>query len=195
MSAMTDATTHTPQPSHKPGRPVPAGTRETVGAAAQRAGEQAGELAGTALELNEQIPTWAWTTAGLIGGYGLARATGVRALGGVVLLGAGAAAAHTWWLRKGPAQTAALSAVYVLGFGLSHPLAKRIGAWPSVLTVTAVSGAAGWALVDRRADQPARVGSDPDSGAVTAAEPDSATVGTDPDSGAVIAPDPESAGS
>lgn len=38
---------------------------------------------------------------------------------------------------------AALSALYLAAFGLSHPLAKRIGAWPSVLTVTAVaSGAA-----------------------------------------------------
>jgi hypothetical protein len=44
----------------------------------------------------------------------------------------------------------ALSALYVLGFGASHPLAKKIGAWPSVLTVTALSAGASWALVDRR---------------------------------------------
>jgi hypothetical protein len=46
--------------------------------------------------------------------------------------------------------TAALSALYVLGFGASHPLAKKIGAWPSVLAVTALSAGASWALVDRR---------------------------------------------
>lgn len=111
--------------------------------------QRAGEIAAQAVGAFERIPTAAWTTAGLIGGYGIARATGVRWLGGAALLGAGAAAAHTWWHRGGPAQTGALSAVYILGFGLSHPLAKRLGAWPSVLTVTAVSGAASWAVVDR----------------------------------------------
>lgn len=192
MSAMSDATTGTTGTTDTSGL-----TREAVGAAAQRLGEQAGELAGTAFELNEQVPTWAWTTAGLIGGYGLARATGVRALGGAVLLGAGAAAAHTWWHRGGPARTAALGAVYVLGFGLSHPLAKRIGAWPSVLAVTAVSGAAGWALVDRAGRGPERVGPAPDTelGPVPAAAPDAARVGTDPDSGAELAADPEPTGS
>lgn len=111
--------------------------------------QRAGEAAAQAVGIFEQVPTAAWTTAGLIGGYGIARATGVRWLGGAALLGAGAAAAHTWWHRGGPAQTGALSAVYLLGFGLSHPLAKKLGAWPSVLTVTAVSAAASWAVVDR----------------------------------------------
>ena len=96
------------------------------------------------------VPSALLVGAGLIGGYGIARATGVRWLGGAALLGAGATAAHTWWHRGGPTQTGALSAIYILGFGLSHPLAKRIGAWPSVLTVTAASGAASWILVDSR---------------------------------------------
>jgi hypothetical protein len=112
--------------------------------------QRAGEAAAQAVGIFEQVPTAAWTTAGLIGGYGIARATGVRWLGGAALLGAGAAAAHTWWHRGGPTQTGALSAIYILGFGLSHPLAKRIGAWPSVLTVTAASAAASWILVDSR---------------------------------------------
>nr|WP_156267545.1 hypothetical protein [Kocuria sediminis] len=85
----------------------------------------------------------------MIGGYATARVTGVRPLGGAVLAAAGAAAAHSWWHRGGPATTAALGGLYVLGFGLSHPLAKRIGAWPSVLAVTAVNAAANAVLVDR----------------------------------------------
>ena len=52
--------------------------------------------------------------------------------------------------KRGPAVAAVLSAIYLLGFGASHPLAKKIGAWPSVLAVTAVSAGASWALVDRR---------------------------------------------
>ena len=35
------------------------------------------------------------------------------------------------------------------GFGASHPLAKKIGAWPAVLSVAAVSAGAAWAAVDR----------------------------------------------
>lgn len=86
---------------------------------------------------------------GLLGGYAAARETGLRPLGGVVLGLAGAYAGRTWLARRGPGVTAALSALYVLGFGASHPLAKKIGAWPSVLAVTAASAAASWALVDR----------------------------------------------
>lgn len=86
---------------------------------------------------------------GLVGGYLTARETGIRPLGGVVLGAAGLFAGRTWLARRGPGVTAALSALYVLGFGASHPLAKRIGAWPSVLVVTAAAAGASWALVDR----------------------------------------------
>jgi hypothetical protein len=68
-----------------------------------------------------------------------------------VLLGAaGIFAGRTWLAERGPAVTAALTALYVLGFGASHPLAKKIGAWPSVLAVTAASAGTSWVLVDRR---------------------------------------------
>ncbi|GAA1849953.1 hypothetical protein GCM10009714_34600 [Microlunatus capsulatus] len=86
---------------------------------------------------------------GLLGGYLTARETGLRPLGGVVLAAAGVFAGRTWLARRGPGVTAALAAVYVLGFGASHPLAKKIGAWPSVLAVTAVSAGASYVLVDR----------------------------------------------
>jgi uncharacterized membrane protein (UPF0136 family) len=90
------------------------------------------------------------TALGLLGGYLTARETGIRPLGGVLLGLAGAYAGRTWLAKRGPGVTAALTAVYVLGFGLSHPLAKRIGPWPSVLTVTAVAAGASWVLVDRQ---------------------------------------------
>ena len=70
-------------------------------------------------------------------------------LGGAVLLAKGLVAGRTWYRSAGPATTAGLSVLYLAGFGLSHPLAKRMGAWPSVFTVAAVNGAASWALVDR----------------------------------------------
>jgi hypothetical protein len=95
------------------------------------------------------VSTAPLVSLGLLGGYLTARESGIRPLGGVVLGLAGVYAGRTWLAKRGPAVTAVLSGIYVLGFGASHPLAKKIGAWPSVLTVTAVSAAASWALSDR----------------------------------------------
>ncbi len=92
------------------------------------------------------------TAFGLIGGYLTARETGVRPLGGVVLAAAGVYAGRTWAATAGAGTTAALTALYLGGFGASHPLAKKIGAWPAVLSVTGVAAGAAWALVDRRND-------------------------------------------
>jgi hypothetical protein len=68
-----------------------------------------------------------------------------------VLAAGGAVCAREWRRSAGTPAAAALLAVYLGGFGASHPLAKRIGAWPSVLGVAAVSGAAAFAVSDRRA--------------------------------------------
>jgi hypothetical protein len=42
-----------------------------------------------------------------------------------------------------------LLGTYLAAFGASHPLAKKIGAWPSVGVVTAVASGAAYALADR----------------------------------------------
>ncbi|WP_245920723.1 hypothetical protein [Brachybacterium timonense] len=103
---------------------------------------------GMSLKPAEQVRTAPVVTVGLIGGWLTARETGIRPLGGVVLAAAGLWAGRTWLARTGGATTAALGATYLLGFGLSHPLAKKIGAWPAVLTVTAVSAGASALLSD-----------------------------------------------
>ena len=95
------------------------------------------------------IPTAPLVALGLVGGYAAARYSGRRELGGAVLAVAGAAAAKGWNDRVGPAGAAALTALYVGAFGGSHPLAKKIGAWPSVAAVTALAAGAS-AVVDRR---------------------------------------------
>jgi len=87
----------------------------------------------------------------LIGGWQLARRTGIRPLGGIVLAAGGVLAGREWVRRTSPAVTGALVATYVGAFGLSHPLAKKIGAWPSVLAVSAATAAASSAAADRRA--------------------------------------------
>ena len=97
----------------------------------------------------ESVQTAPVVTFGLLGGFLTARESGVRPLGGVVLAAAGLYAGRTWLAKRGPGTAGALGAAYLLGFGLSHPLAKKIGAWPSVLAVTAGTAAASHVLVDR----------------------------------------------
>lgn len=87
----------------------------------------------------------------LVAGYVVARFTKQRPLGGVVLAAGGVAAA-TQWRKQGTAVTVVLVGTYLGGFGASHPLAKKIGAWPSVFTVAAISAAASHVLADRRAN-------------------------------------------
>lgn len=102
----------------------------------------------TAIKPAESVNTAPVVALGLVGGWLTARETGIRPLGGVVLAAAGLYAGRTWLARRGPATAAALSATYVVGFGLSHPLAKKIGAWPAVLTVTAAAAGAAAVLSD-----------------------------------------------
>ncbi len=87
--------------------------------------------------------------AGLIGGYAAARYSGYRQLGGVVLAGAGIWCTREWVATKGPAVAGSLLVGYLGAFGGSHPLAKKIGAWPSVLSVTAAAAGVTYAVADR----------------------------------------------
>ena len=95
-------------------------------------------------------PTAPVVATGLIGGFALARLSGRRELGGLVLAACGAWSARRWHRVGGAGLTVGLGLTYAGAFGASHPLAKRIGAWPSVLTVTAVASGAAAALADRR---------------------------------------------
>jgi|SRR4051794_35163172 hypothetical protein len=97
-----------------------------------------------------RVPTAPLVASGLVGGYVVARETKVRPLGGAVLGAFGLAAALLWRRRTSAPITGLLLGTYVGGFGLSHPLAKRVGAWPAVLGAAAVSAAASWLLADRR---------------------------------------------
>ncbi|GAA1881937.1 hypothetical protein [Asanoa iriomotensis] len=97
-----------------------------------------------------RVPTAAITAGSLIGGWQVARQTGNRQLGGVVLAAGGVLAGREWARRTSPAVTGALVATYLGAFGLSHPLAKRIGSWPAVLAVSAVTAAVSYAAADRR---------------------------------------------
>jgi hypothetical protein len=94
------------------------------------------------------LPTAPVAGASLVGGYLVARKTGVRPLGGAVLAAGGVYMTRQWVRDSGPLTAAALLGIYLGGFGASHPLAKKVGAWPAVLAVSAVSAAASWKLSD-----------------------------------------------
>jgi len=89
------------------------------------------------------------TSAGLLGGFGVARRTGVRAAGGAVLLAAGAGVFALVARRGGPVRATAVVLAYLGAFGGSHPLAKRLGAWPSVLAVAAATAVPAALLAER----------------------------------------------
>jgi hypothetical protein len=96
-----------------------------------------------------RIPGAVMAAGGLVGGYGVARFTKKRPLGGVVLAAAGSLAARQWREAAGAKTAAALSAAYVAGFAGSHPLAKKVGAWPSVLGGAGAVGVASYLFADR----------------------------------------------
>lgn len=96
------------------------------------------------------VPSAVVAATGLVGGYGVARWTGKRPLGGAVLAVAGAAAAQQWRTRAGGRAAGALGAAYVAAFAGSHPLAKKVGAWPAVFGVAGAVALASWVVADRR---------------------------------------------
>ncbi|WP_371548904.1 hypothetical protein OG266_27675 [Streptomyces sp. NBC_00554] len=98
-----------------------------------------------------KVPAAAVAASGLIGGYGVARWTKKRQLGGVVLAAAGATAAQQWQQQAGGKAAGALTVAYVAAFAGSHPLAKKVGAWPAVFGVAGAVALASWVVSDRRA--------------------------------------------
>ena len=97
-----------------------------------------------------RVPTALLAALTLVVGFAVAELTGVRALGGVVLLAGVAwcavrARAAGWWR---------VSLVVLAGGGCfvaSHLLAPHLGAWPSVIVVAVVLAGVTYLLVDRPA--------------------------------------------
>jgi hypothetical protein len=108
------------------------------------------------------MPTWPVAGGSLALGFAVAQATGVRALGGVVLLAGAGWCAVRWREKAGTGRAAGLVGLYLAAFAGSHVLAHAIGAWPSVAVVTAVVAAGSYAVAD--AGPPRRVvGAEPAS--------------------------------
>ena len=84
-----------------------------------------------------------------VAGFGAAELTGVRAIGGLVLLVGGAWCARAALRVAGTAATAALVGIALALFVVSHPLGHVIGAWPAVALSAALVAAAAAALLKR----------------------------------------------
>lgn len=96
-------------------------------------------------------------SAALVLGFALAQATGVRWLGGLVLVAAGLWCATR--RRRAFGWLAAMLAivVYAVAFAVSHPLGAAIGSWPAVIAVAIVAGLVAW-VVPRVVRAPRRPG-------------------------------------
>lgn len=86
--------------------------------------------------------TAALAAGSLVVGFVVAQLSGVRALGGLVLVVGAAVCAVRWRRALGWPTSAGLVVLYLAAFVGSHLLAGVVGAWPSVLVVATVVGAA-----------------------------------------------------
>jgi hypothetical protein len=109
--------------------------------------------------LTRRFPSSLLVAVGLAAGFGIAQATGVRALGGAVFALAGLAAARLWVQRRGWAVALGLGALYVGAFVLAHVLALGAGfpAWLAVSLVTITAAGVTYGVADvARPGVPAR---------------------------------------
>jgi hypothetical protein len=92
------------------------------------------------------LATSALAAGGLVGGFAVARKSQNRQLGGAVLAAVGVACTTRWQKSSGSTRAGVLLGTYLVAFGASHPLAKKIGAWPAVGAVSAATAAASMAV-------------------------------------------------
>jgi hypothetical protein len=98
-----------------------------------------------------RFPSSLLVAVGLAAGFGVAQGTGIRALGGAVLVACGAGAAALWVRRRGWAVAVGLGLLYLAAFVLAHVLALGVGlnAWLAVALVTLAAAGITFAVADR----------------------------------------------
>lgn len=104
--------------------------------------------------MNRGLPTWPVAAGSLVLGFAIAQGTGVRPLGGLMLVLAAGWCGLRWNALAGSAWALALLGVYLVAFVASHVLAHALGPWASVALVAAIVGAAAYAVADRRRADP-----------------------------------------
>ncbi len=102
------------------------------------------------------LPTAPVAASTLVLGYLVADLTGVRWLGGLVLVAGVAFCVLLWRPRVGVARTALLVAGLAALFVASHLLARAVGGWPAVLLVAAAMFAVTFLVADRAGEHTGR---------------------------------------
>ena len=97
----------------------------------------------------QRIPTSVMAAVGLIGGFAVTKLAHHRRPGGLVAGSIGLLAVETSRRRAGTAAALAVGGSYVTALAVSHPLAKKLGAWPSVFTVAAAAATTAHLVADR----------------------------------------------
>src|SRR5215218_8978818 len=110
-------------------------------------GATRGRLPSRTMNRHAALPMVAAAT--FLAGFGVAELTGVRAIGGLVLIGGGAWCARTALQIAAPV---ALVAIALALFVVSHPLGHAIGAWPAVAVSAGLVAGVAALLVGRRQD-------------------------------------------
>ena len=97
------------------------------------------------------FPSSALVAGGLVIGFAVAQGTGLRWLGGLVLLATGLAASRLWMRRRGWPVAIVLGLLYLAAFVVSHVLSLGLDwpAWLSVAAVTAVAAGVTFRVADR----------------------------------------------
>ncbi|MCW2957617.1 MAG: hypothetical protein JWP18_420 [Solirubrobacterales bacterium] len=98
--------------------------------------------------VRENLSTWPVAAGSLVLGFAVAQATGVRPLGGLVLVAGAGWCARRWLPSIGTARTAALLGIYLACFVVSHVIADPVGTWPAVAIVAGVVGLSTWLAAD-----------------------------------------------
>jgi hypothetical protein len=106
------------------------------------------------LEAVRQIPTAPVAAGSLIAGFAVAVGSGSRPLGGVVMAAGGLWCVRAWERRHGRRTAVELTGAGLGAFVISHGLGLVIGAWPSVLLVSAATAAITWTRADSRLPAP-----------------------------------------
>ncbi len=106
----------------------------------------------------ERAPTAPIAALGLVGGFGVAVASGSRPLGGLVLGVCGVTCIAVWLRRDGRRVALWLSVAGLVAFAVSHLLGRVLGAWPAVAVVAAATAGLCWWISDSRRERRARSG-------------------------------------
>ncbi|MBO0900901.1 hypothetical protein J1G42_12055 [Cellulomonas sp. zg-ZUI222] len=96
-----------------------------------------------------RLPVAPLAAVGLVVAFAVAQGTGVRGLGGAVLLVVAAVCLRLAVPRAGWWRALVVVAVGLGVFVASHVATDVLGPWPAVLTAAVVLGATAWGLVDR----------------------------------------------